>query len=94
MTKPLLIFDLDETLIHAIESELDLACDFRFMDFWVYRRPFLDQLLSEVSLHYELAPVVFGIGRLCRRTGRYGSPATRPTALLLGPLTWDLSARR
>lgn len=55
MRKPLLILDLDETLLHASETELSLECDFMFDRFWVYRRPFLEEFLVESSLHYDLA---------------------------------------
>lgn len=55
LQKPLLILDLDETLLHASEKDLSSECDFTFDRFWVYRRPFLEEFLVEASLHYDLA---------------------------------------
>jgi RNA polymerase II subunit A small phosphatase-like protein len=36
----LLILDLDETLIHAIEKELQFSADFTIDKFFVYKRPY------------------------------------------------------
>lgn len=55
MPKPLLILDLDETLIHASYSELATVADYCFDEFWVYRRPYLNEFLLESARHYELA---------------------------------------
>ena len=51
----LLILDLDETLIHASYSELDRQPDFTFNNYYVYKRPYLDEFLSECSKYYDLA---------------------------------------
>jgi RNA polymerase II subunit A small phosphatase-like protein len=55
MTKPLLILDLDETLIHASEWPLALAEDFRIEGFWVYVRPGLREFLTSCSAFYRIA---------------------------------------
>src|SRR3546814_14747173 len=55
MERILLILDLDETLIRAVEEPLDRPADFRLPDFHVYRRPHLDAFLALVSENFDLA---------------------------------------
>ena len=55
MSKPLLILDLDETLLHASKVELTHECDFTFESYWVYRRPFVEEFLVDLSEYYQLA---------------------------------------
>lgn len=51
----LLILDIDETLAHAT-NRLDLGpSDFSCWDYEIYRRPYLNEFLAEVSQYYELA---------------------------------------
>ena len=52
---PLLVLDLDETLIHAVETPLPTPPDFRVGPYYVYKRPGLAQFLDHVSQRYELA---------------------------------------
>ena len=47
--KILLILDVDETLIHATEKELNQKVDFKIFDYNIYKRPFLDEFLKEVK---------------------------------------------
>ncbi|MEM1069043.1 MAG: HAD family hydrolase [Planctomycetota bacterium] len=54
-TRPLLILDLDETLIHGSESRLHRDADFRVGPFQVYERPFLRSFLNSTSKHFDLA---------------------------------------
>ncbi|MBX3072862.1 HAD family hydrolase [Candidatus Obscuribacterales bacterium] len=51
----LLVLDLDETLIHAREAELDYAPDFRVLNYSVYKRPGLDDFLVKCAAMFELA---------------------------------------
>lgn len=53
--KPLLILDLDETLLFADENELARAPDFALGPYAVYRRPHLDAFLASVARRYTLA---------------------------------------
>ena len=53
--QPLLILDVDETLIYGAECELDRPADIRVGPFHVYRRPHLDTFLKAVSDWYPLA---------------------------------------
>jgi hypothetical protein len=46
MPKPLLILDLDETLIYGTETPLDRPEDFRVEPFYIYERPGGDNILS------------------------------------------------
>src|SRR3546814_14504898 len=55
MERILLILDLDETLIRAVEEPLDRPADFRLPDFHVYRRPHLDAFLALLSENFDLA---------------------------------------
>jgi len=51
----LIVLDLDETLIHATEQQLDLSEDFRVDSYFIYKRPGLNTFLSELHKHYRLA---------------------------------------
>ena len=53
--KPLLILDLDETLIHGCEKPLSFAPDFKADIFFVYKRPYLTEFLEQTSEFYDLA---------------------------------------
>lgn len=49
MPRPLLIvLDLDETLFHSADRELDRPADFRIGDYYTYKRPGVDVFLSEL----------------------------------------------
>lgn len=58
MIEPLLILDLDETLIHSSMDEPDWW-DFTFQKgdqiFYTQRRPFLKEFLSNVKINFDLA---------------------------------------
>lgn len=54
-SKPLLILDLDETLIFGSEQRLNREPDFRIGPFYLYKRPHLDQFLKSVARLYEVA---------------------------------------
>ena len=60
MNKPLLILDLDETLIYSKEKE-DFNHEIDAYDFiidgniFVKKRPYVDQFIQSVSQHFELA---------------------------------------
>jgi carboxy-terminal domain RNA polymerase II polypeptide A small phosphatase len=53
--KKLLVFDLDETLIHARHQRLPIKEDFKYDEYYVYKRPYLDDFLLECSQNYSLA---------------------------------------
>jgi RNA polymerase II subunit A small phosphatase-like protein len=55
MKRPLLILDLDETLMHAAEAPLDRAATLRCGPYFVYERPFAREFCERCALHYELA---------------------------------------
>jgi TFIIF-interacting CTD phosphatase-like protein len=52
---PLLILDLDETLVHAVEAPLDRAADFRAGPYHVYERPHVRSFLTDVARDFTLA---------------------------------------
>lgn len=51
----LLILDLDETLIFATEEKLQAPADFEVFQYFVYKRPHLDEFIRQVSQWYDLA---------------------------------------
>lgn len=53
--RPLLILDIDETLIHGREAPLARECDFRAGAFYIYLRPNVRHFLDTVSEVYDLA---------------------------------------
>ncbi|MDQ5932911.1 MAG: hypothetical protein QG574_195 [Cyanobacteriota bacterium erpe_2018_sw_21hr_WHONDRS-SW48-000092_B_bin.40] len=55
LSRPLLILDIDETLIHGREEPLDRPCEFPAGQYHIYERPHLNQFLNIVSEQYDLA---------------------------------------
>lgn len=55
LTRPLLILDLDETLIYGSETRLHRDADFVVGPFHVYKRPGADDFLATMSRYYDLA---------------------------------------
>jgi len=55
MTSKLLIFDLDETLVHATTGQLGRTADFEYAPYFVYKRPFLFELLNAAKPLYDFA---------------------------------------
>ena len=53
--KILLIFDLDETLIHATKDDLSLKVDFKIGEYNVYKRPNVDEFLQKCFQNYHVA---------------------------------------
>jgi TFIIF-interacting CTD phosphatase-like protein len=53
--KILLILDLDETLIHATETKLEINHNFKYLDYFIYKRPFLNEFLIDISKIFKLA---------------------------------------
>jgi carboxy-terminal domain RNA polymerase II polypeptide A small phosphatase len=51
----LLILDLDETLIHSSERELERKPDFRVGSYFTYKRPHLEMFLEVCFAHFEVA---------------------------------------
>jgi len=55
MSRLLLILDLDETLLHASPTKLATEPDFRYEQYFVYKRPAVDDFLTEAAREFELA---------------------------------------
>ena len=55
MNRKLLILDLDETLIHGTERELGRSDDFRVDEYFVYKRPYVDEFLDFTKEHFDVA---------------------------------------
>jgi carboxy-terminal domain RNA polymerase II polypeptide A small phosphatase len=55
MTRRLVIFDLDETLVHATNSQLEHAPSFEHSPYFIYQRPFIRELLTATKPFYDFA---------------------------------------
>ena len=54
--RPLLVLDLDEALVHTVYAPLPgRQPDFVHGEFIVYKRPFLDEFLTRVWKHFDVA---------------------------------------
>ena len=53
--RPLLILDLDETLIFATDQSVETSCDCTAGPYRVYKRPFVEQFLGTVRPAFDLA---------------------------------------
>jgi RNA polymerase II subunit A small phosphatase-like protein len=53
--RKLLVLDLDETLVFATEEKLEREADFMVGQYFVYRRPFLDEFLEFCFENFEVA---------------------------------------
>ncbi len=53
--KILLILDVDETLIFATDKELGQSSDFTIFDYYVYKRPYLDEFIEAIKDDFLLA---------------------------------------
>jgi RNA polymerase II subunit A small phosphatase-like protein len=53
--RDLVIFDLDETLVHATTTPLPRAADFQCAEYFVYIRPHLDAMLADVAATHDMA---------------------------------------
>lgn len=51
----LIVLDIDETLVHATNKMLHDNYDFKVFDYFVYKRPFLDEFLLELKKHFKVA---------------------------------------
>ncbi len=51
----LIIFDLDETLIHSTEKEFENKCDFRIGKYFVYKKQRVGELLSDCQNTFDIA---------------------------------------
>lgn len=54
-TRPLLILDLDETLLHASENRLGRDAEFKVGPYHVYLRPHLPEFLDDAAAYFDLA---------------------------------------
>jgi len=55
VSRKLLIFDLDETLIHATQRPLARGADFEITPYHIYKRPFAEDLLAMAARHDDFA---------------------------------------
>jgi RNA polymerase II subunit A small phosphatase-like protein len=55
MSRPLLILDLDETLIYGSTTPSASEPDFRCGDYFIHKRPFVDEFIGACSRPYALA---------------------------------------
>lgn len=50
----LIILDLDETLVHATKNKLPIKEDFKLEDYFIYKRPFLNDFLKSISEDFKI----------------------------------------
>lgn len=50
----LVILDLDETLIHVTKNKLHIKEDFKLEDYFIYKRPFLNDFFNSISNHFKV----------------------------------------
>ena len=50
----LIIFDLDETLIHSSGTVLDYPPHFTYEDYYIYERPLLQSFLVDIASHFQI----------------------------------------
>ena len=55
MSVRLIVFDLDETLVHATETPLPYAHDFQVDSYFVYVRPFAFELITASASRFDIA---------------------------------------
>jgi RNA polymerase II subunit A small phosphatase-like protein len=55
MSVRLVVFDLDETLVHATKETLAYIYDFEVPPYHVYIRPFAAELISFTAKHFDIA---------------------------------------
>ena len=51
----LVILDIDETLVYATKNQLDIEHDFQLADYFVYKRPHLDEFIDYIDRNFRLA---------------------------------------
>ncbi|WP_445458005.1 NIF family HAD-type phosphatase [Flavobacterium sp. HNIBRBA15423] len=51
----LIVLDIDETLLHAKEKVIHDNFDFKIFDYYIYKRPWLDEFLLEIKKHFKVA---------------------------------------
>lgn len=56
-TEKILVLDLDKTLIHSTETKLEneFDFDFRYAEYFIYKRSNLINFLTEMSKFFKLA---------------------------------------
>ena len=71
MEKPLLILDLDETLIHGLKEPLEIDFDMLLGPYFIYFRPFAVDFLRSQSDRYQLgfwsSATISYVGPICRQ---------------------------
>jgi carboxy-terminal domain RNA polymerase II polypeptide A small phosphatase len=55
MARRLVIFDLDETLVHATTSQLPVDHQFQVAEYFIYKRPFVSELLEYAAANFDIA---------------------------------------
>ena len=55
MNKPLVILDVDQTLIFASKESLNRKPDFEVFNYLVYKRPNLDEFINRLDKSFDIA---------------------------------------
>ena len=51
----LVILDIDETLVYATKNRLDIEHDFEVSDYFVYKRPHLEEFIDFIDRNFRFA---------------------------------------
>ncbi len=54
MCRPLLVLDIDETLLYAATQPLTQPHDYKAERTWIYKRPFVDRFLRFCQQHFQI----------------------------------------
>jgi len=87
MNLPLLILDLDETLICGVPTPMDRPPHLWVAEYAIYRRPHLDEFVGRVRSAYQLAVWTSA-------TASYAGPVVRGIFPPDLPLVFDWSRER
>ena len=53
--KPLIVLDIDETILYASENKLDIREDHIWENYYIYVRPFFMDLIKAIKEYYHIA---------------------------------------
>ena len=84
LAKPLLILDLDETLLHATADKIRDDFDFQVYHYFVYLRPGLAAFLAQCAEHFQVAVWSSASDDYVQAIVRQIVPATIPLAFVWG----------
>ncbi len=80
--RKLIVLDIDETLLFASTTKLDLTLDYRASRTFVYKRPYVDEFLSYCLENFRVAVWTMASKRFADEIFRYVLPISRQLLFL------------